>query len=379
MTTKEFSDQFDVLYNNITSNQAPGLNEYEKSVFLTKAQQEIVKNYFSAEDNPKNKGFDDSPKRQADFSTLIREGQMRQTGGTGFDRRTTTKRYTYPEDVFIVLNEQVMDDKYTYVVVPTSYSEYDRLMSKPYKYPPKYQAWRLITNKAGESTSTVTVAVPGYASYTIPTWGGGDQTISYKNVTQHPVRLWVEVENPSYPADNKVMQQNTGGGEILFRFIIPTDQSFPSFKATYIDAVPSVKEQVEQYLSDLHLPTIDTVVPAEPGYICKLEAPAQTTTTQTVTNHASPIVELIGRFFDNLTYSVRYVRKPNPIVLVRLDNIGDELSIEDVREESPCELPEHLHEEILQRAVELAKAAWAGDQEQIAAVNMHTTMGQRSE
>lgn len=48
MTITEFSDQFDVLYNNITSNQAPGLNEYEKSLFLTKAEKEIVKNYFTA-------------------------------------------------------------------------------------------------------------------------------------------------------------------------------------------------------------------------------------------------------------------------------------------------------------------------------------------
>ena len=37
MTTQEFSLEFDILYNNITSNQAPGLTEYEKSVFLTKA------------------------------------------------------------------------------------------------------------------------------------------------------------------------------------------------------------------------------------------------------------------------------------------------------------------------------------------------------
>ena len=37
MKSEEFNNQFDVLYNNITSNQAPGLNEYEKSVFLTKA------------------------------------------------------------------------------------------------------------------------------------------------------------------------------------------------------------------------------------------------------------------------------------------------------------------------------------------------------
>lgn len=43
MTTQEFSNEFDVLYNNIMSNQAPGLDEYEKSVFLTKAQSEILK------------------------------------------------------------------------------------------------------------------------------------------------------------------------------------------------------------------------------------------------------------------------------------------------------------------------------------------------
>ena len=42
MTTQEFSLEFDILYNNITSNQAPGLTEYEKSVFLTQAQEEVV-------------------------------------------------------------------------------------------------------------------------------------------------------------------------------------------------------------------------------------------------------------------------------------------------------------------------------------------------
>jgi len=37
MTIEEMSNEFDVLYNNVSSNQAPGLNEYEKSVLLTKA------------------------------------------------------------------------------------------------------------------------------------------------------------------------------------------------------------------------------------------------------------------------------------------------------------------------------------------------------
>ena len=42
MDVKDFSLEFDLLYNNIMSNKAPGLNEYEKSLFLTQAQELIV-------------------------------------------------------------------------------------------------------------------------------------------------------------------------------------------------------------------------------------------------------------------------------------------------------------------------------------------------
>lgn len=42
MTTEEFDREFDLLYNNIMSNTAPSIDWYEKSVFLTKAQEEVV-------------------------------------------------------------------------------------------------------------------------------------------------------------------------------------------------------------------------------------------------------------------------------------------------------------------------------------------------
>ena len=35
MNTTEMSNEFDILYNQVNSNQAPGIDEYEKSVFLT--------------------------------------------------------------------------------------------------------------------------------------------------------------------------------------------------------------------------------------------------------------------------------------------------------------------------------------------------------
>lgn len=41
-TSEEWSVNFDILYNNISSNQAPGLTEYEKSVFLTQAQEAVI-------------------------------------------------------------------------------------------------------------------------------------------------------------------------------------------------------------------------------------------------------------------------------------------------------------------------------------------------
>lgn len=49
MTTQEFSLEFDILYNNIMSNAAPGLNLYEKSVFLTQAQERLVHSLYRGE------------------------------------------------------------------------------------------------------------------------------------------------------------------------------------------------------------------------------------------------------------------------------------------------------------------------------------------
>ena len=170
MDITEFSNQFDVLYNNITSNQAPGLNEYEKSVFLTKAQNEIVKNYFTANSKGNNigQGFDDSAKRQADFSCLMKTWTTTSpsslpSGCEKIDPRSTI--YTYPPDVFIIINEALASNSTTnslnvYQVIPLRYDEYTRLMSKPYKRPLKNQAWRLINYGADSTKYAELIAGP---------------------------------------------------------------------------------------------------------------------------------------------------------------------------------------------------------------------------
>lgn len=169
MTNQEFSNEFDVLYNNIMSNAAPGLDEYEKSVFLTKAQDEIVKNYFNPKGNKYQEGFDGDEKRQIDFSMITRSSSITTGFQEGiFDSRGKT--VSLPDNIMMLVNEYVLvtrakstgdpesiQETVRLTIVPINYKEYSRLMSKPYKRPLKWQAWRLINSSADNKTAEIIV------------------------------------------------------------------------------------------------------------------------------------------------------------------------------------------------------------------------------
>ncbi len=151
MTTQEFSSEFDILYNNIMSNAAPGLDEYEKSVFLTKAQEEILKNYFNPKGNKYQEGFDDNEKRQIDFSGLVTVITIPSYSNSQYikiDDRSLL--FLMPNDMLFALNEvcEITENNINRLVnvVPISFIEYSRLISKPYKPPLKNQCWRLISS-----------------------------------------------------------------------------------------------------------------------------------------------------------------------------------------------------------------------------------------
>lgn len=152
MTNPELSNEFDVLYNNITSNQAPGLDEYEKSVFLTKAQDEVVKSYFNPKLNKPTEGYDGNEKRQIDFSMIMRTVSYTNFEAATFDNRPNSKRVALDTDIMMFINEFLdvnrkgLENPIRLTVVPLNYREYARLMSKPYKRPLQYQAWRIIDN-----------------------------------------------------------------------------------------------------------------------------------------------------------------------------------------------------------------------------------------
>lgn len=182
MTIQEFSNTFDTLLNSYNTQAQFGeqaskreivLDEYEKSVLLTQAQDIIVKSYFDGSLNSQGQGMDDSTRRQMDFSSLIKVAELEplefEEGEEPpiFDDRGII--YQMPRknnvggttDVLFILNEKltqvftkgsgqntIVTSKKDYIIVPISYKEYDRGMSKPYAQPLKKQAWRLFQNQA---------------------------------------------------------------------------------------------------------------------------------------------------------------------------------------------------------------------------------------
>lgn len=156
MTVQEFSHEFDIIYNNIMSNQAPGLTEYEKSVFLTKAQDELLKNYFNKKGNQYQEGIDGSPKRHMDFSNLIvTASPVEYTSPTYIKYDDRSVLYTMPEDILLILNETGVSTANNVSrrlsILPISYMDYEWYMQKPFKQPYKNQGWRLLHSSGEDS------------------------------------------------------------------------------------------------------------------------------------------------------------------------------------------------------------------------------------
>lgn len=68
----------------------------------------------------------------------------------------------------------------------------------------------------------------------------------------------------------------------------------------------------------------------------------------------TPYSELISKY-PIVSYTVRYLKKPDPIILT---NLSDGLTINGQSTAMTCKFPEALHQAILAEAVRMAKAMW---------------------
>ena len=363
MTLEEFSTEFDVLYNSITSNAAPGFNDYEKSVLLTLAQEELIKSYFVANNNTTGVGLDGSQKRHYDFSTLIKVKTLNNIIDsiltTGVDvpvfNKDANNIFLVPNDVFLVLNEYLTVKNNSYTVFPISYDSYNLLMSKPFPYPNKRQAWRLDSSINGEIAATKVIHV------------SDDKDISSKNITfesiyHKPLNIEINIKNGNILSDFVVVSESKEAVNITLKLSNTVNNNMvdiSDYMFQLMDANTLKRKGLNKYIKPLKQDYSITSVGKIGTY--KAEIPAVTDLQGNYKNVG--IFNIIYYPIEipsfDVSYTIRYVKVPRPIILSDLTDL--ELSIRDRREQSTCELPDEMHPEILKRAVELAKAYYIGD------------------
>lgn len=149
MVNSEFSSEFDILFNNIMSNQAPGLDDYEKSVFLTKAQEEIVLSLYNGK-NPYGDSFEETEEIRRYFNTLVKTKVYNSLDREHYDNSLSERSsfFRLPEDLWFITyesadlnntNSSILNVK----VIPTSLDNYHRIKENPFKGPSKKRVLRL--------------------------------------------------------------------------------------------------------------------------------------------------------------------------------------------------------------------------------------------
>jgi hypothetical protein len=167
MTTQEFSNEFDLMYDNASGN-APGINLYEKSVFLTLAQEEIVKETYSGYTQSRV-GFEGSERRRrqlselvGDYKTKTRLSNYASTGGLGTAQDSeqnlisSSQFFALPDDLLYIVLESVtlggtnscLNGK-KIKVKPITHDEFQVDIDNPFKKPNLRKAWRMDLTRYG--------------------------------------------------------------------------------------------------------------------------------------------------------------------------------------------------------------------------------------
>ena len=161
MTIQEFSDGFDTLLNsyaekiefgNQNSRANVSLDEYEKSLFLTKAQEDIIVTCYNGK-NYMGESFEETEEMRRYLAPLVKDATPNMiTNSSGLPLKMSSKSqfFTLPEDLWFITYESVKVDKgedcdaYSNLdVYPVTQDEYHKIKRNPFRGTNSRRALRL--------------------------------------------------------------------------------------------------------------------------------------------------------------------------------------------------------------------------------------------
>lgn len=149
MKLQEFSDTFDVLVDSYGGNSSNNtFNEYEKSVFLTQAQEQLVRSYYGGGTD----AFELSESARRYLDQLVKTKLYENPDSVdNIPLSEHSKFYKLPTNLYYITYEQIKyaDEELgcyngsVAKVVPITQDEYSRVRDNPFRGPTKYRAIRL--------------------------------------------------------------------------------------------------------------------------------------------------------------------------------------------------------------------------------------------
>lgn len=146
MNTVEFSNEFDTLvssyrrfkdFDSKESLDSLDFNEYEKSIFLTKAQWQIVIELYTGR-NDKGASFEGTEELRASLRGLLKTDTLNNTE-SGDDYQL----FSLPEDLLYIVYEEAITESGTLMVTPITWDAFHVIRNNPFKRQNNRRALRL--------------------------------------------------------------------------------------------------------------------------------------------------------------------------------------------------------------------------------------------
>ena len=161
MTTEEFSNEFDVLLNSYATAKPFGvgqslteLDEYEKSILLTEAQEDIVRDLYNGKLT--GDGFESTEEQRRNLDSLIKTVEPTALDNPTLGLSSNSKFFQLPSDVWFITYESVLlsDDSLGCKnntkadVIPVRQDEYHSVKDNPFRRPSDKRVLRIDTGSS---------------------------------------------------------------------------------------------------------------------------------------------------------------------------------------------------------------------------------------
>lgn len=157
MTTQEFSNEFDTLLNSFSVQNTFGeqsskfdlvLDEYEKSILLTQAQEEIIKGLYNG--TLTGKSFESTEELRRYLDSLLKTKKLEPSKEKFVGVTPNSQFYIFPEDAWFITYEQATitdlsshNGKTIVKVIPMRQDEWHKSSNNPFRKPNKNKIIRL--------------------------------------------------------------------------------------------------------------------------------------------------------------------------------------------------------------------------------------------